>query len=108
MIASKKKKLEQRIDEVENQLKDTERARWSLVETKKIKERGEQPADFFRIIYKLQMLERMQKFLRTNGYLVKSFMSMLNRPKENWGDILIKRKSRDYVNPEERAIRRNL
>ena len=108
MKASKKERLEQKINAVEEQLKDSERARWSPVEHKKIKERGEEPADFFRIIYKLQMLDKMRKFLKGNRYLVKSFIVMLNHPKENWGDILIKKKGRDYINPEELAIRRNL
>ncbi len=108
MRVSKKEKLRLRIDKVENQLKDVERSRWSLAETKKIKERGEELADFYRTVYKLQMLEKMRKFLDSHGYLVRSFMVMLNHPKENWGDILIKRKGVDYINPEERAIRRNL
>lgn len=108
MRANKKERLGQKINVVENQLKDTERARWSPAEREKIKERGEEPADFFRIIYKLQMLDKMRKFLEKHGYLVKSFMVMLNHSKEHWGDILIKKKGGDYINPEERAIRRNL
>jgi len=56
----------------------------------------------------LQMLDKMRKFLERHGYLVRSFITMLNHPKEHWGDILVKKKGGDYINPEERAIRRNL
>jgi len=108
MKIEKKEQLRQKINNVEKQLKDIERARWSPIECKKIKERGEELADFFRIIYKLQMLGKMRKFLEKHGYLVRSFIVMLNCPKEDWGDILIKKKGRDYINPEELAIRRNL
>lgn len=108
MKIEKKEQLRQKIENVEKRLKDGERARWSPIERKKIKERGEELADFFRIIYKLQMLDKMRKFLEKHGYLVRSFITMLNRPKEHWGDILIKKKGGDYINPEEHAIRRNL
>ena len=108
MKIEKKEQLKQKINIVEKQLKDIERTRWSPAEYEKIKERGEEPADFFRIIYKLQMLDKMRKFLEKHGYLVRSFITMLNRPKENWGDILIKKKGRDYIDPEKLAIRRNL
>jgi len=108
MKIEKKEQLRQKIENVERQLKGGERARWSPAERIKIKERGEEPADFFRIIYKLQMLDKMRKFLEKHGYLVRSFIIMLNRPREHWGDILVKKKGRDYISPEERAIRRNL
>jgi len=108
MKVKKKEQLKQKINDVEKRLKDIERTRWSPFEIKEIKKRGEEPADFFRIIYKLQMLDKMRKFLEKHGYLVRSFVVMLNRPKENWGDILIKKKGRDYINPEQLAIRRNL
>jgi len=108
MKIEKKEQLRQKINNVERQLKGGERARWSPIERKKIKERGEEPADFFRIIYKLQMLEKMRKFLEKHGCLVRSFIIMLNHPKEHWGDILIKKKGRDYIGPEQLAIRRNL
>jgi len=108
MKISKKEQLEQKINIVERQLKGGERARWSPIEYKKIKERGEELADFFRIIYKLQMLDKMRKFLEKHGYLVRSFMTMLNHPKEHWGDILVKKKGGDYINPEQLAIKRNL
>ena len=108
MKVEKKEQLRQKINTVEERLKDGERARWTQSETEKIKDRGEGPADFFRIIYKLQMLDKMRKFLEKHGYLVRSFIAMLNHPKESWGDILIKRKGRDYIDPEKLAIRRNL
>ena len=108
MKASKKEQLKNKINGVEEQLKDIERSRWSSAEAEKIKERGEELADFFRIIYKLQVIHKMRGFLEKHGYLVRSFVAMLNRPKENWGDILVKRKSEDYVNPEKLAIKRNL
>lgn len=108
MKIKKKEQLKQKIDNVEKKLKDIERTRWSSAEYEKIKERGEELADFFRIIYKLQMLDKMRKFLERHGYLVRSFITMLNHPKEHWGDILVKKKGGDYINPEERAIRRNL
>lgn len=108
MKIEKKEQLRQKIEEVEKRLKDIERTRWSPSGIKEIKKRGEEPADFFRIIYKLQMLDKMRKFLEKHGYLVRSFITMLNHPKEHWGDILIKKKGRDYINPEKLAIRRNL
>jgi len=108
MKIEKKEQLRQKINTVEKRLKDGERARWSPIERKKIEERGEELADFFRIIYKLQMLDKMRKFLEKHGYLVRSFITMLNHPKEHWGDILIKKKGRDYIDPEKLAIRRNL
>jgi len=108
MKIKKKEQLKQKIDSVEKKLKDIERTRWSSAESEKIKERGEELADFFRIIYKLQMLDKMRKFLERHGYLVRSFVTMLNHPKEHWGDILVKKKGGDYINPEEHAIRRNL
>lgn len=108
MKIEKKEQLRQKINKVEKQLKDIERTRWSPVEYETIKERGEELADFFRIIYKLQMLDKMRKFLEKHGYLVRSFVTMLNHPKEHWGDILIKKKGRDYISPEQLAIRRNL
>lgn len=108
MKTSKKEKLKNKINTVEEILKENERARWSTAETEKIKERGEELADFFRIIYKLQMIHKMRVFLNKHGYLVRSFVTMLNRPKENWGDILVKRKSGEFINPEKLAINRNL
>ena len=108
MKIKKKEQLRQKIDSVEKKLKDIERARRSPIEHEKIKERGEEFADFFHIIYKLQMLDKMRKFLEKHGCLVRSFITMLNHPKEHWGDILVKKKGGDYINPEQRAIRRNL
>ena len=108
MKISKKEQFKNKINAVEEQLKDIERARWTQSETEKIKDRGEELADFFRIIYKLQMIYKMRVFLDKHGYLVRSFVTMLNRPKENWGDILVKRKSGEFINPEKLAINRNL
>ena len=108
MKANRKEQLKQKINIIEEQLKDIERVRRSPTEHEKIKERGEEPADFFRIIYKLQMLDKMRKFLEKHGYLVRSFIAMLNHPKESWGDILIKKKGGDYINPEKLAIKHNL
>ncbi len=108
MKISKKEQLENKINMVEEQLKDIERARWSLAEATEIEERGEELADFFRIIYKLQMIIKMRIFLDRHGYLVRSFVTMLNYPKKNWGDILVKRKSGEFVNPEKLAIKHNL
>jgi len=51
MKIKKKEQLRQKIDSVEKKLKDIERTRWSSAESEKIKERGEEFADFFRIIY---------------------------------------------------------
>ena len=40
---------------------------------------------FFRISYKLQMLERMKEWLDTYGDLPKSYKWMLQHPNDSWG-----------------------
>lgn len=40
---------------------------------------------FFRISYKLQMLERMKEWLDTYGDLPKSYKWMLKHPNDSWG-----------------------
>lgn len=82
--------------------------KWSPSEAAEIKKRGEQSADFFRILYKLQMLDRMRKYVRVNGRLERSQKWMLNNLFQDWGDMLTKRISKDCLNPEILAIRRNL
>ena len=76
----------EKINEVLEQLKNAERERWSISTFEKIKERGEVYSDFFRIIYKLSVLERMKDYLKKYHSLSNSFQWMLRNPFEVWGD----------------------
>jgi hypothetical protein len=73
-----------KIDAVEAQLKERERSRWSSAERREVESRGETDVDFFRILYKLQVLERMRAWLERNGSLPRSYQKMLKNPKEKW------------------------
>lgn len=108
MKVEKKERLHQRINNAEKRLKDIERIRWSPSTVEEVKERGEEPADFFRIMYKLQVLDKMRRFLDSHCYLPGSYIWMLKHPREPWGDILVRKKVEHYMNPEKLAIKRDL
>jgi len=69
---SKKDKCLKEINEVETELKRRVRELWTAVERKKIKERGEEDADFYQIWYKLCKLETITSWVNNYGYLTRS------------------------------------
>jgi len=54
------------------------------------------------------MLEKMRMYVNKNGRLEYSQKRMLKCLFQTWGGVLIKRTSRDYLNPEILAIRQGL
>jgi hypothetical protein len=73
-----------RIERCEEKLKERERNKWSPSERQTIKEHGETKADYFQIIYKLSVLERMRSYLEKYGNLPHSFKKMLKNPFGEW------------------------
>lgn len=108
-MVDKIKELRSKIHEVRGQIKQRERERWSESERKEIDRREECPVDFFRIIYKLSVLDRMERYLNTFHCLPNSFRWMLNYPFYEWGDRVLMMKSSGVMkDPELLAMKKGL
>ncbi len=79
-----KSEWKEKINAVEEKLKARERERWSSAERRIVEEREETAIDFFRIAYKLQVLERMRAWLEDYGSLPRSYQQMLKHPNDVW------------------------
>lgn len=72
------------IDECEARLKDRERSRWTAKQKARAILDGETKADFFQILYKLSVLDRMRRWVKTYGSIPYSFRRMLKEPFSEW------------------------
>lgn len=108
-MVGKTEELGSKIREVRRQIKQRERERWSESERKEVDRRKECLADFFHIIYKLSVLDRMERYLSTFHCLPNSFHWMLKHPHHEWGDRVLTMKSSWVMrDPEMLAIRKGV
>jgi len=72
------------IDRTRELLKQKAREQWSLPEKRKIKQRGEQEVDFFRIWYPLCVLERMERYWSKYRWMPPSWQRILKDLARKW------------------------